>query len=128
MQFMYLRRKGKKNNPGRHPIGLVGVKKIETGPDAGLVDVAVQMVHSKDRFEKEVGRELLVKKLNRDRVARLSPNDLSLSLHTILPTGFGKLLDDYTSHQEILDKLIKDEMTGGSWSTLSKRMKVIPTT
>jgi hypothetical protein len=116
MQFMYLRKLGKAKNLGFHPIGLVGVQK---NPD-GTVDVAVQMAHSSDRFVKSVGRELLAKKIVRDRAARLTPSDPSLDLHVILPTGVARRLYNYTQHQEILNKLIKDEMTGGSWSTQAK--------
>ncbi len=117
MQFMYLRRKSNNKNPGRHPIGLVGVQK---NPD-GTVDVGVQMVHSSDRFVKSVGRELLAKKIVRDRCARLTSKDPSLDLHVILPHGVARRLSDYTEHQEILNKLIMDEMTGGSWSTQAKK-------
>lgn len=125
MQFMYLRRNGNKKNPGNHPIGLVGVQK---NPD-GTVDVAVQMAHSSDRFDKSVGRELLAKKIVRDRSCRLKPKD-PLDLHVILPRGVASRLSNYTRHQEILDKIIKDEIWGGSWSTNAKitTKNVVPTT
>ena len=106
MQIMYLRRTGNKKNPGRHPIGLIGVQKT---PD-GAIDVAVQMAHSSDRFVKLVGRELLALKMVRDRSACWVPGDPALELHTILPHGVSRRLSNYTRHQEILDAIIKDEI------------------
>lgn len=117
MQFMYLRSKSKKN-PGRHPFGMIGVQKHESGG----VDVAIQMIHSTDRFDKEVGRHLLAKKINKDRVAVVAAGDPALHLGTILPRGASQRLDDYVRHQEILNKLIKDELEGGSWSTQAKKV------
>lgn len=121
MQFMYLRRKGNNKNPGRHPIGLIGVQK---NPD-GTMDVAVQMAHSADRFVKSVGRELLVQKIVRDRSCRLDTKD-HLELHTILPPGVARRLSNYTEHQEILDRIIKDEIWGGSWSTNKQTLVEVP--
>ncbi len=116
MQFMYLRRKGKKNNLGRHPIGMIGVHKM----DSGDVIIGVQMVHSKDRFEKVKGRELLTEKILKDRVALLTAKDDIPALYAILPDGIANRLDDYPRHQEILERLVKDEFSGGSWSKSAK--------
>lgn len=116
MQFMYLRRNGNKKNPGLHPIGLIGIQKTADG----AIDVAVQMAHSSDRFVKSVGRELLVQKIVRDRCACWFPGDPALELHTILPRGVAQRLTNYKEHQEILDKIVKDEIWGGSWSQAQK--------
>ena len=117
MQFMYLRRKGKSKNPGRHPIGLIGVQKL----DCGGVAVGVQMVHSGDRFSKELGRQLLPEKILKDRVALVAKGDGLPPLHTLLPKGVAQRLDNYLIHQDIFEKLLHDELFDGSWSTQAKK-------
>lgn len=111
MQFMYLRRKGKKNNPGRHPIGMIGVQKL----DDGTVSIGVLGLHSKDRFDKFKGKQMLFCKVYKDRSALLTkPGDLP-SLVDLVGANVARL-DNKTRHQEILEKLVLDEFTGGPWS------------
>ncbi len=114
MQYMYLRRKGNKKNPGRHPIGLLGVQKLENGS----VAIAVQMIHSKDRFEKKMGRQLLERKINKiNGIKSLLTNKEDIpSIHSLLPSGVSDRLDGYPRHQEILERLVQDEFDQGSWS------------
>jgi len=115
MQFMYLRSKGSKKNPGRHPIGMLGVKKQADG----AVAVAVITLHSGDRFDRQLGVRWLHTKFNNNQVKVTvpagQPNGLPL-LHTLLPTGFATRLNDYLHHQKVADLLVKDEMEQGTWA------------
>jgi hypothetical protein len=105
MQIMYLRVPGKKNNKGMHPIGVIAV-------DSRPFDqfrVAVQLIHSKDRFCKAHGRDLIKRKLDVDYLD-FPAGAIQLQLHSLLPKSIlGRL--DYHKHQAILDRLIEDEIT-----------------
>lgn len=108
MQYMYLRRKGKAKNPGRHPIGMIGVHKL----DDGRISVGVLTVHSKDRFEKFKGRQLMFAKIFKDRSALINPGDkLDLELVSLIHPDVFRRLDNADRHQEILTTLIKDEVS-----------------
>lgn len=110
MQFMYLRTHGTKKNPGRHPIGVIGVQKFED-----CVQVAIATIHSDDRFEKSVGKEIIRSKMWKGNVDMLG-TESKVRLADIIPRGMGKRLDNFLRHQEIFELLVKDEMEQGTWS------------
>lgn len=104
---MYLRAPGKKNNKGMHPIGIIAV---DTRP-FDQFRVTVQMIHSKDRFNKAHGRDLVKRKLDVDYLDFPASDGIQLHLHGLVPKSMlGRL--DYVKHQAILDRLIEDEVTG----------------
>jgi hypothetical protein len=107
---MYLRSNGTKNNPGRHPIGVIGVLKFED-----CVQVAIATIHSEDRFVKEDGKNIVRAKMHAGNVAMIG-TESPVNLHFILPRGVAKRLDNYERHQEIFELLVKDEMEDGTWS------------
>lgn len=109
-QFMYLRTNGTKKNPGRHPVGIIGVKKLED-----CVHVAISTIHSKDRFEKSVGKEIIRAKIYARNVMILDKKS-PVTLHSILPRGMGKRLANYPRQQAIFELLVADEMTQGTWA------------
>lgn len=107
MQIMYLRAPGKKNNKGMHPIGIIAV---ESRP-FDQFRVTVQMIHSKDRFNKAHGRDLVKRKLDVDYLDFPVAEAIPLHLHELVPKSMlGRL--DYVKHQAILNRLIEDEVTG----------------
>ncbi len=110
MQFMYLRSKGTKKNPGRHPVGTIGVEKFED-----CVQVAIATIHSEDRFVKYQGKAKCRAKMLAGNVTMIG-TESPVNLHAILPKGFAKRLNSYVRHQEIFELLVKDEMEQGTWS------------
>lgn len=105
MQFMYLRTRGTKKNPGRHPIGILGVNLVGT-----KLAIAVSTIHSSDKFQKKIARDLIQKKLHNDTVTTIDVVSSSLpQLFTLLPNKFGNRLD-YTHHSKCFARLVEDEL------------------
>jgi hypothetical protein len=119
---MYLRKEGNNKNPGRHPLGIVGVT---TTSDKRLA-IAVSLIHSSDNFNKKTARELVKKKLDMvcipdcyviqrglqqagHQIQIMQPWDTVPELYTLLPKQFPKRLN-YARQQKGFARMISDEI------------------
>lgn len=109
MQFMYLRKSGSKKNPGRHPVGILGIKL-----EGSKLAIAVSTIHSSDNFQKTVARDIIQRKLYNETVATIDiPTGTLPELFTLLPKNFARRIN-YVHHSKCFARMVEDELNVNS--------------